>query len=316
MKNSYILLFIFFSFFIINEGFSQSSFYNEYGKNRIQNKSFDWKILSSENFDVYYNNEGKRNAEISINHLENNFNSITNIIGHFPTSKTKIFIYNSETDFNQSNIGINEKEIYLTSNVQNNIKLEFITFFPGKIEEFQSNLTYEFANLLIIDMMNSGLNFTQKFSKSSYVSLPLWFTKGASKYVANGWDQKMDNYIRDYFLISDFRKIAKVTENHAPYIGQSIWNYIINTYGKSSLSNILNLTKIIKNTSRSIESTLGISFENLMKNWQTYYINDAKQLVSQYQLPNKENELKHHKKHINSINTILSPEADQVLYSI
>ena len=316
MRINYILLFVLFSLFIINEGFSQSSFYNEYGKNRIQNKSFDWKILSSENFDIYYNNEGKRNAEISIKHLENNFNSITNIIGHFPTSKTKIFIYNSEADFNQSNIGINEKEIYLTSNVQNNIKLEFTTFFPGTVKEFQSNLTYEFSNSLIVDMMNSGLNFTQKFSKSSYVSLPLWFTKGASKYVANGWDQKMDNYIRDYFLISDFRKIAKVTENHAPYIGQSIWNYIINTYGRSSLSNILNLTKIIKNTGRSIESTLGISFESLMENWQTYYINDAKQLVSQYQLPNKENEVKHNKNHINSINTILSPESDQVLYSI
>ena len=61
MRIYYILLFVLFSLFIINEGFSQSSFYNEYGKNRIQNKSFDWKILSSENFDIYYNNEGKIN---------------------------------------------------------------------------------------------------------------------------------------------------------------------------------------------------------------------------------------------------------------
>ena len=165
-------------------------------------------------------------------------------------------------------------------------------------------------------MMNSEKSFTQRFGKSSLVYLPKWFTNGASKYIANGWSQEMDNYMRDYFLISDFKKISKITENQSPIIGQSIWNYVINTYGKSSLSNVLNLSKIIKNTPRSFESTLGISFNLLLKNWQNYYIDNSKDLISQYQLPEEEKQLNHNKERINSTQTKLSPERNKILYSI
>ena len=126
----------------------------------------------------------------------------------------------------------------------------------------------------------------------------------------------MDNYMRDYFLISDFKKISKITENQSPIIGQSIWNYVINNYGKSSLSNVLNLSKIIKNTPRSFESTLGISFNLLLKNWQNYYIDNSKNLISQYQLPEEEKQLNHNKERINSTQTKLSPERNKILYSI
>ena len=316
MRFMFIFLFLFLFLFIKVDIFSQSSFYSEFGKNRIQNKTFKRKILSSENFDIYFNDDGKKYAEIGVKYLESNFNSITNLIGHYPNNKTKIFIYNSIFDLNQSNIGINEREVYLTSNSQNNKKLQFTTYFPGTVEQFKSNLVYEFSNSLIDDMMKGGLGFTQKFGKSSFVLLPSWFTKGVSKYIANGWDQKMDNYIRDYFLISDFKKIAKITENQAPIVGQSIWNYIVITYGKSSISNILNLTKIIRGTSRSIESTLGINFDDLMKKWQNYYVESSRKLINQYNLPKEEKEITHKRKNINSIQTKLSPNNNKLLYSI
>ena len=113
-----ISLFLF--IFIHMEVISQSSIYNEYGKNRIQFKIFEWKYLSSENFNIYYHDNGKIYAEIAIKELEDNFNFITNFIGHYPNSKTKIFIFNSAADLNQSNLGINEKEVFLTTNVQTN----------------------------------------------------------------------------------------------------------------------------------------------------------------------------------------------------
>ena len=309
-----ISLFLF--IFIHMEVISQSSIYNEYGKNRIQFKIFEWKYLSSENFNIYYHDNGKIYAEIAIKELEDNFNFITNFIGHYPNSKTKIFIFNSAADLNQSNLGINEKEVFLTTNVQTNFKLEFTTYFPGTRQDFIKKLKYDFSNSLISDMMNSEKSFTQRFGKSSLVYLPKWFTNGASKYIANGWSQEMDNYMRDYFLISDFKKISKITENQSPIIGQSIWNYVINTYGKSSLSNVLNLSKIIKNTPRSFESTLGISFNLLLKNWQNYYIDNSKDLISQYQLPEEEKQLNHNKERINSTQTKLSPERNKILYSI
>ena len=81
----------------------------------------------------------------------------------------------------------------------------------------------------------------------------------------------MDNIIRDYFLTEDKKSINKITESQSGFIGQSIWNYISIVYGKNTISNIINLAKIIRNPERAISSSLGISFENFINEWSEYY---------------------------------------------
>ena len=54
----------------------------------------------------------------------------------------------------------------------------------------------------------------------------------------------------------------------------------------------------------------------LLKNWQNYYIDNSKDLISQYQLPEEEKQLNHNKERINSTQTKLSPERNKILYSI
>ena len=80
------------------------SFYNEIGKNRIQYESFRWKGIYTNNFEIYFNNNSDKIAEIASDHLEKNFLSLTSYVGHQPFKKTKVFIFNSEKDLNQINI--------------------------------------------------------------------------------------------------------------------------------------------------------------------------------------------------------------------
>ena len=72
---------------------SQSSFYSEFGKNRIQYKSLKWSIIYTNNFEIYYNNSGKNIANIASKHLENKFREITTSVGHQPMKKTKILFF-------------------------------------------------------------------------------------------------------------------------------------------------------------------------------------------------------------------------------
>ena len=81
----------------------------------------------------------------------------------------------------------------------------------------------------------------------------------------------MDNIIRDYFLTNNKKSLNKITENEAGYIGQSIWNYISITYGKNTISNIINLTKLLRNPEKAISSSLGINFNDLIANWSNFY---------------------------------------------
>ncbi|MEQ9413061.1 MAG: biopolymer transporter Tol, partial [Cyclobacteriaceae bacterium] len=81
-----------------------------FGKNRIQYKQFDWQYLTSENFDVYYYDNRRKVATEAIQYLEGEFDRITDLIGYPPYLKTKVFLYNSITDLQQSNIGLNHTE--------------------------------------------------------------------------------------------------------------------------------------------------------------------------------------------------------------
>ena len=271
----YINIFLLF-FFFSSIAVSQSSFYNEIGKNRIQYESFRWKVIYTNNFEIYFNNNSDKIAEIASNHLEKNFLSLTSYVGHQPFKKTKVFIFNSKKDLNQSNIGINETDEFLNTNLNFNNKIQFKIAFNNNLNVFKKNLDYEFSRVLIGDLMKGNMSFSKRFGKVSFTSIPNWFTDGAAKYLAYDWDIEMDNIIRDYFLTQNRKKIKKITEDQSGYIGQSIWNYISITYGKNTISNIINLAKIIRNPEKAISSSLGLNFDELIINWSDYYYDKIK----------------------------------------
>lgn len=264
---------LFYILFILTSqlSFSQSSIYNEVGKNRIQFKSFNWEVLFTNNFEIYYNSDSRKIAETASSHLESNFSQLTTNIGHQPFQKTKVFIYNSDKDLDQSNIGINETNRYLNSNSNFNNRTIFKVSYSDNLKKFKEKLNYEFTKILINDLMNGNMSFAKRFGKVSFINIPNWFSDGAARYTAYGWDIKMDNIIRDYFLTEDKKSINKITERESGFIGQSIWNYISIVYGKNTISNIINLAKIIRNPERAISSSLGISFENFINEWSKYY---------------------------------------------
>ena len=265
--------------FLINSfsAFTQSSFYNEIGKNGIQYKNFKWKVIYSNNFELYFNDGSELIANIAMNHIEKKFSILSSDVGHQPFKKTKIFIYNSLIDLKQSNIGINEKDEFLNTNSNFNNKIQFKVAFKNNISEFKKDLNFEISKVLISDLMQGNMSFSKRFGKASFTTIPKWFSEGAARYLAYGWGMKMDNILRDYFLQSDKKTIKYINNNQSEFIGQSMWNYISIKYGKSNISNILNLSKIIRNPERAISSALGISFEEFIIDWSEYYsysIND------------------------------------------
>ena len=280
------LIFIFFYTFSLTT-YSQNEIYN-IGKNRIQYKSFDWEVMYTNNFEFYYNTNALNIAEIASSFLEEKFSELTNNIGHQPFKKTKVFIYNSEREKEQSNIGINEANEFLFSNLSLNNRIIFKVAYNNDLNVFKNNLIYEFNKVLIRDLMHGNLSFAKRFGKVSFINIPEWFSNGAARYLAFGWDMEMDNIIRDYFLTKQKKSLNKISDEQSKYIGQSIWNYISVTYGKNTISNIINLTKIIRNPEKAISSSLGINYNNFIQNWSNYYYSSISNRYSRDELENSE----------------------------
>ena len=280
------LIFIYFFTFSLT-AYSQNEIYN-IDKNRIQYKSFDWEVMYTNNFEFYYNANALNIAEIASSFLEDKFSELTNNIGHQPFKKTKVFIYNSERDKEQSNIGINEADEFLFSNLSLNNRIIFKVAYNNNLNVFKNNLSYEFNKVLIRDLMHGNLSFAKRFGKVSFINIPEWFSDGAARYLAYGWDIEMDNVIRDYFLTKQKKSLNKISDEQSKYIGQSIWNYISVTYGKNTISNIINLTKIIRNPEKAISSSLGINYNNFIQNWSNYYYSSISNKYIRDELENPE----------------------------
>ncbi len=264
-------------------------YHTPFGHNRIQYDRFDWYYYSSNNFDIYYYPGGHEYAQQAISFLEDEFVELTDVLGYAPYTKTKIFIYNSVQDLQQSNIGIGG-DVFTIGGKTDFVKLQVEIAYPGSSYEFQKEMVHQLGFMLINDMMFGG-SLAEIFQNSYLLSLPQWFIGGAARYMAFGWSQEMDDYVRDYLARKKVNKLIKIKQEDARIIGQSIWNYISLRYGESSISNILNLTRIIRNEENSISSTLGISFEDFLNDWQDYYQSQAEEVNQNYRTAEESNEI-------------------------
>ncbi len=254
-----------------------------FGKNRVQYKQFDWKYVSSENFDVYYYEERKKIATDALQFLELEFDRVTDLIGSSPYLKTKVFLYNSITDLQQSNVGLNHSK-YSVSGETEFIKPYVEIAHPGNLGQFKEELIYKFSHLMLNQMMFGG-SLRDMFQNAVLLNLPEWFIEGGSNYVAKGWNSEMDDYVRQLVKNKKTSKALTFTGKEGALVGQSIWNYIVEKYGKSSISNILNYTRVIRNEEKSIWVTLGITFKQLMIDWRQYYTGIEEKVAQSYSAP-------------------------------
>ncbi len=259
---------------------------NKFGKNRLQYKVFNWRHYSTNNLDIYFYDDGQKLAKVTAEFMENEYVRITDLLGYQPYTKTKVFLYNSIADLQQSNVGVNENN-FTVGGQTNFVKSHVEVAFPGTLEKFKEELVYEVSHMLIMDMMFGG-SLTDIFQNTYLMTLPQWFIEGASRYVAYGWSVEMDDYIRDMLRDGKMPKINKVEGHAAGIVGQSVWNYIAERYGRSSISHILNYTRIIRNEETAISNTLGVPFKYFMVEWRSFYHEMAADAFKNYRVPSEE----------------------------
>lgn len=314
MFKGFIKYFIFL-FMLSNLAIAQH-YTTPFGQNRIQYKNFDWYFYSTNNFDIYYYPGGEEYALIAIDFLEDEFVTLTDKLGYAPYSKTKIFIYNSIHDLQQSNIGI-DGAVYTIGGRTEFVKLQLEVAYPGQANKFKEDLIYKLSSTLIEDMMYGG-SLAEIFQNSYLLSLPDWFIDGAARYIAYGWSREMDDYLRDYMSRKKIKKLNQIRGESAAIVGQSIWNYIAVRYGESNISNVLNLTRIIRKEENSIGNTLGLSFKTFINDWQNYYLLQRVEVDENYTKANEDNvldKIKGVKDLINS-SVSLSKDGDKVAYAV
>lgn len=288
----------------------------EFGKNRIQYQRFDWKVMTSTNFEVYFYGDAQTAATLAAQYAESEFDRVTDILGYTPYSRTKIFLYNSQSELNQSNIGItlgSERDAHEESLSKSRIQVAF----SGNQVDFRRQLVREIAAVFVYDMLYGG-SLKDALQSSLLLTLPDWFMAGITAYIAEGWSTDLDNAVRDAVYQKRLRKPSSLSGPEAQLVGHSIWNYIAERYGRDNISNILNLTRIIRNEQTSIASTLGLPYTRFLNDWREFYSGMATTVSNQFQALPADSYLKSFPlfKEVNVNRVKVSPDQKYVAYAL
>jgi Tol biopolymer transport system component len=263
-----ILFFLFSGCFLFHTVSAQNT-QQTFGRSRIQNKVFEWKVLTTSNFEIFYYQGETEIANYAARYIESDFERMTDLLGYTPYAKVKVFLYNSLDDLAQSNVGLSTPDNF-NGGKTNFIKSRVEIPFTGTYIDFQQELRRGIAQTLVQEMMFGG-SLKEMLQSAYLLALPDWFMAGVSAYAAEGWSLEMDDYMRDAVLNENFKRPATLVGDEATFIGHGIWNYIAEKYGKSNISNILNLTRIIRNEETSIASTVGMPYGRFLKECRAYY---------------------------------------------
>ena len=288
-----------------------------FGRVRIQYKTFRWQQLSTQNFNVLYYDGGDGNARRAAEYAEKELQRITALIGYYPYSKTTLLFYNSVGDLRQSNIGLTATQQQINGGETPLARMSKVQIaFGGQETEFKRELSTQITEVLLNDMMYGG-SLKEVLQSSYLLQLPDWFIGGASAYAAEGWSVDMDGYMRD------MSKQYPTGNRTAPYFlrnstlaGQSIWNYVAERYGYTTIQNILNLTRITRDVEVGISSSLNVPFKVFLKDWLAYYRELNGQPTASLVEPDKKFRQGGRNRHADVFSQpVVSPNGRQVAYA-
>lgn len=266
------------------------SLHAQFGRNKLQHQVFDFKIISTEHFDVYYYPEEQEAALDAARIAERSYSRLSRILAHEFDERKPIILYASHSQFQQTNAlpgFISEG----TGGVTEFAKRRVILPFTGSYAEFEHVLTHELVHAFQFDIIARG--FTSQFSPYAF-QIPLWFMEGMAEYLSIGKiDSHTHSWLRDAVLSGYIRTIPEmsVRDDYLSYrFGQSLWAFIGAKYGDETVGLLLQRTTRL-GLDLAFQTTLGIPLEQLSSEWiesvRTTYLPEAAQYAELGEIANR-----------------------------
>ncbi len=245
--------------------------YFSFGKNRVQYNAFDWRYIQSEHFDVhYYGTLNYELADFTVRTLESSLKQFSEDYNHEIADRIKVIIYDSHNDFSQTNVVNLPTNAEGIGGVTDPFKNRITMPFSGNYTEFRSTLHHELSHAVFNDMFYGG-SAQSIISNNIQLRFPNWFDEGLAEYESVGWDTNTDMWIRDAVINNYLPDIPRLSGYFAYRGGQSLWNFIVEEYGRAKIGEILQIIKTQRSIEAGFKQALGLSVEELSRRWKDFY---------------------------------------------
>lgn len=313
----YILLISVCFLLFSSEGKSQfyTGSHQEFGKNRVQEVTFFWQYYDYERFRVFFYGNGKEHAEFVSKSVHKNLHELELFFETELDTKLDILVFNRQSDFKQSNIGLTNE---ISSNVGGKnaiIGSKMFVYFDGDHTSFDQQVRSSLTEVLVNKLIYKG-NWKKVVKSSSTVQIPDWFSKGLYSFKANKWSAEINNEVKDGILSNKYDKLGRLANEDAKNAGHAMWNYIAQVYGEEVIPQIIYLVSVSKSFESSFRFVIGKTTRGLNDDFVKYYKKLYKQEEETKKLPlQTEIQIKFRKKKGKINQYKISPDGTKVAYS-
>ncbi len=296
---------------------SYGQFYNgsnmTFGKNRVQYKDFLWTYYKFNDIDTYFYRNGKELAEYTARYAKDQIPVIESKLGGYLDKKIQFIIFNNLTDLKQSNIGLMTNEDYNIGGITHIIGSKVFIYFDGNHVNFEKQIRDGISEIMFDQLMFGG-SVGKQVKTSTFFSLPDWYKSGIISWLGTDWSIELDNQARDGILSGRYEKLNNLDGNDAICAGHSLWRFIAQEFGPVTVSNIIHMTSMSNSIDKGFYYVTGLSYKQVVKEWQEYYMKDYEQHASEYQQPEGLFELKY-KRDLRFGEPCISPDGKYIAYT-
>ncbi|MGH1366093.1 MAG: hypothetical protein ACRBF0_21215 [Calditrichia bacterium] len=238
-----------------------------FGRNKVQYTDFDWKVLKTKHFDIYYYDETEELAERGAKYAEESYTYLENKFNFAVTRRIPLIFYSSHLHFQQTNITPG----HIPEGVGG-----FFEFLKGRVVIPSTGSTNAFKKViqheLVHVFMHSKVYFVNKeHGRFDGTYPPLWFVEGLAEYWSSTWDAQAEMIIKDAVLhnyLAPLSQIWRINGTFSMYKeGQAILEYIGEHYGEDKILLLMENVWKYGKFSDVWHEVIGKSYEEFDQEW-------------------------------------------------
>ncbi|MBU1098145.1 MAG: hypothetical protein KKB34_16800 [Bacteroidetes bacterium] len=206
-----------------------------FGRNKVQYEDFDWKVIKTDHFNIYYYGEFEEMAEIGAKYAEDAYEEYKVKFNHVVSEQIPLIFYNTHIHFQQTNTqpgfipeGVGGFFEFLKGRV--------VIPYMGSLAQFEHVIRHELVHVFMVTKIYN-IYTTHRISLERFPEL--WFVEGLAEYWSTTWDSQGEMVMRDAVLNGIFNDLQDMYKVYGSFImykaGQKFLEFVSSQYGEDKI---------------------------------------------------------------------------------
>ena len=209
-----------------------------FGRNQVRYDDFDYQVLETEHFDIYYYDGMEQTVRDVGRMAERWYDRFSAVFQHEYDERKAIILYADDADFRQTNIAqIGEG----TQGVTEGLRQRVVLAVASTNAETDHVLGHELVHQFQYDIAQRSERF------QNFVRTPLFVIEGMAEYFSVGREDALTSmWMRDALLRDDVPTVSELIRSGGRYneyqYGQPFWAYVAGEYGDDAAVRLFRTT--------------------------------------------------------------------------